>query len=60
MIDHIYIVEVGVDPFVQNPPMPTRYKFPTERRAMRFASMSMGQGHFVTMHIEALGPEEGV
>lgn len=60
MIDHIYVVEVSTDPFVTKPPMPTRYKFPSERRAMRFASMSMGQGHFVTIHIEALEPyQEG-
>ena len=60
MIDRVYIVEVGSDPFVTGPPVPTRYRFPSERRALKFASMSMGQGHFVTMHIEDLPPYQEV
>lgn len=56
MIDRVYIVEISTDPFAQTIPTPTRYRFPTERRAMKFASLSMGQGHFVTLHIEMLPP----
>ena len=56
MIDRVFIVEVSTDPFAKAPAKPTQYRFPSERRAMRFASMSIGQGHFVTLHIEALPP----
>ena len=56
MIDRVYIVEVSTDPFVAGKVVPTQYKFPTERRALKFASMSIGQGHFVTIHTEPLEP----
>lgn len=60
MINQVFIVEVSPNPFAKIAPIPTRYKFPSERRAMKFASMSIGQGHYVTIHIEDLPPYEGM
>lgn len=63
MIDHVYIVEVSTDPFnplSKTPVKPTQYRFPSERKALKFASMTIGQGHFATLHIEALPPYEEV
>ena len=56
MIDRVYIVEISTDPFVDKKVIPIQYRFPSERRALKFASLSMGQGHFVTIHVEALEP----
>lgn len=61
MSDRYYIVKVSsADPFAPVPGNANvmEYHFPTERKAQKFVSESIGQGHWATIFERLLTPEE--